>query len=126
MLRTSFFRSRQVAVGWFILMCILFFLPGSAFPESTFFSKIHFDKWVHVGLFASLLFLWRSAFDLKIRNYGLLLLLSAFAYGLTVEFIQKEWVPLRDFDLFDVVADMTGALIGLLVWREVYKKNKPL
>jgi VanZ family protein len=126
MLRWKFFRYKSVALGWLVLMCILFFLPGSAFPQENWLDQIHFDKWVHVGLFAVLLFLWRSSFDWSANYYVILLLFCALAYGLAVEFIQKSWVANRSFDLFDVLFDMIGSALGLFVWSRVYKKNKPL
>ncbi len=114
-----------MALLWLGVISVLFFLPGSAFPKENWFSKIYIDKWVHVGLFATLLFLWRSAFDLQIKNYHLILLGFALLYGFLVEVIQKEWIPNRDFDLYDVMADMAGSLLGLLVWSRVYKKIDP-
>lgn len=126
MLRAKFFRSRWTATGWFAIMCFLFFLPGSALPKENWLTAIHFDKWVHVGLFAVLLFLFRSAWNCRLNYYALVLLLFALAYGFLVELIQKAWVPNRDFDLWDVAADMSGSVLGLLIWAGVYKKNKPL
>lgn len=126
MFKWKIFRYKTVAVSWFVIMCILFFLPGSALPKENWLDVIHFDKWVHVGLFAVLVFLWRGAFDWEVSYYNIVLLFFAFAYGLLVEFIQKNWVPNRSFDLFDVLADMTGGIIGLITWLRVYKKNKPL
>jgi VanZ family protein len=117
---------KWVALLWFVIMCVLFFLPGSDLPKEKWLDKIFFDKWVHIGLFAVLIFLVRFnlPFDHPVFNY--LLLLMAFSYGLSVEFIQKYWVPNRSFDLWDVAADMTGAFAGLWYWLTLYKKNKPL
>jgi VanZ family protein len=119
-------QSKWLALSWLVMMCILFFLPGSAFPKEDWFSAVYFDKWVHIGLFAVLLFLWRSSFYWDVKNYNFILLTMALLYGLMVEIIQKEWIPNRDFDLFDVAADMAGSFLGLFVWMRVYKKNKPL
>ena len=107
-------------------MCFLFFLPGSALPKEDWLDRIYFDKWVHTGLFAILLFLWRSSFKLKLSSYNVVLMICALVYGLSVEFIQKYWVVNRSFDLVDVLFDMVGASIGLTLWWWVYKKNKPL
>lgn len=126
MLKWKVFRYKWVAVGWLVIMCILFFLPGSTFPNENWLSKIYFDKLVHVGLFAILIFLWRSAFNSKFSAYNFILFFSALLYGVMVEYIQRDFVPNRDFDLYDVVADITGAVIGLAVWSLTYKKNKPL
>lgn len=126
MLKWKFFRYKSVAISWFFIMSVLFFLPGSALPKESWLNTIYIDKWVHVGLFAILVFLWRGAVHWEANYYNIVLLFFAFAYGLLVEFIQKNWVPNRSFDLFDVLADMTGGIIGLIVWFRVYKKNKPL
>ena len=104
-------------------MCILFFLPGSAFPTENWLSKIYFDKLVHIGLFAVLIFLWRSAFDSDQPKYNLILLFSAVLYGLAVEYIQRYFVPNRDFDLYDVLADTIGAIIGLIVCSSAHRKK---
>lgn len=122
MLKWKVFQYKWVAIGWLLIMCILFFLPGSAFPNENWLSKIYFDKVVHIGLFAILIFLWKSAFDFKLTHYNLVLLLSALIYGLAIELVQRYFVPNRDFDLYDVVADMAGSVFGLLVWMRVYKK----
>ena len=123
MLKWKIFRYKTVAISWLLIMCILFFLPGSAFPTENWLSKIYFDKLVHIGLFAVLIFLWRSSFDLEFRTYHLVLLFSALIYGLAVEFIQRYFVANRDFDLYDVVADMIGAVLGLAIWAWTYRKK---
>jgi VanZ family protein len=131
MLKLKIFRSKWLAISWFIFISVLFFLPGSALPPGDsalmiFLDKIHFDKWVHVGFFAILLFLWRTAFDETTNNLTPLLFFSALLYGFLVELIQHQWVANRSFDMYDIVADTIGNLSGLIVWLRVYKKNKPL
>lgn len=125
MLKWKIFRYKSIALGWLFIISILFFLPGSALPKENWLDQIYFDKWVHAGLFAVLIFLWRSSFNLSFSYYNLLLLFWALIYGLLVEFIQLYWIPNRSFDLYDVLADMAGGSIGLLVWLR-YIKNKPL
>jgi VanZ family protein len=124
-MRLKWYQSRILSIGWFILMCVLFTLPGSAFPNENWLSDIYFDKWVHVGLFAVLVFLWSSFFMVKPSAWWKPLL-YALIYGLIIEWIQKEFVPNRSFDIYDVIADTVGSVIGLMVWLRVYKKNKPL
>jgi VanZ family protein len=123
MLKWKIFQYKGVAIGWLILMSFLFVLPGSALPKENWLEKIQLDKWVHIGLFAILIFLWKSAFNRNHKNYNLLLLFSAFCYGLLVEFVQKQWVPNRSFDIYDVLADLAGGLLGLLVWLRAYRKK---
>lgn len=122
MLRWRIFRYKSIAISWLFVMSILFFLPGSALPQENWLHAIYFDKWVHIGLFAMLIFLWKSSFNSNLDNYNLILLLLALLYGLSVEFIQKYFVPNRSFDLYDVLADMAGSIVGLIVWLRAYKK----
>lgn len=122
MLRWKIFRSKFVAVLWLLIMCVLFFLPGSVLPEPNWLNQIHFDKIVHIGLFAILLFLWRSAFNLQGKNYYWMLFITAILYGFLVEIVQLNWVPNRSFDLYDVLADSVGSALGLWVSGQVYKK----
>jgi VanZ family protein len=125
-MRWNVFRSKCIAISWLILISFLFLLPGSAFPRDTWLTAVHFDKWVHVGLFAILLFLWRSSFEFRMGFYNIWLFLLAIAYGWLVEWVQLNWVPYRGFDIYDIMADAAGAGIGIFLSREVYKKNKPL
>ena len=64
--------------------------------------------------------------DLYWRAYFFRMLSAGLVYAVAIEIIQHYWIPYRSFDLFDIIADMTGAFAGLIVWRGVYKKNKPL
>jgi len=123
MLKWKIFKLKPVAIGWLILISILFFLPGSALPKENWFDKIYIDKWVHVGLFAVLIFLWRSSFNWDINSYNLLLLLAAVLYGFLVEVVQLNWIPNRSFDMYDVLSDASGSIVGLLVWLGVYRKK---
>jgi len=123
MLKWKIFKLKPVAIGWLILISILFFLPGSALPKENWFDKIYIDKWVHVGLFAVLIFLWRSSFNWDINSYNLLLLLAAVLYGFLVEMVQLNWIPNRSFDMYDVLSDASGSIVGLLVWLGVYRKK---
>ena len=119
-------QSRWLAVGWFIFMCLLFFLPGSSLPkESSWMKLISFDKWIHAGLFAVLIFLWNASFSTGSRYFEFFLFLLSVIYGFCVEFIQRAWVPNRSFDLLDVAADTVGSVIGLIVWLSVYKNINP-
>jgi VanZ family protein len=126
MLTSAFFRSPLTAAAWLLIMCLLFFLPGSAFPTRNWLSDIYFDKWVHFGLFAVLLFLWTGALKGLPARRWLLTLAICFIYGLGVEIAQEQFVANRSFDGGDLLADMAGAGAGLLFWLWVAKKNKPL
>ena len=123
LLRIQESRTLLLAVGWFLFITFLFFLPGSALPSDDWMSKIAFDKWVHVGFFSILTYLWSKVFQPK-GIKALYLFLSALAYGYLVEICQHEWVVHRSFDWGDLIADAAGSIIGIVWW--LYKKNRPL
>ena len=111
-------------IAWFFLVLILLCLPGNEFPKNIeWLEKIYFDKWVHAGLFGILAFLLmypyaKSEIDLQSKlNTILKIALAVSVWGLTTEFIQKYFVPFRNFDLWDWAADSVGALAALVFWR---------
>jgi VanZ family protein len=105
-----------------ILLC----LPGSAIPKLPGITWM--DKLVHVGLFTILTMLWcRSFFDWKIRVNKLFIILAllSLAYGIAMEFVQKNFISNRSFDIMDMAADGLGSLIGFLISINLYKKINP-
>lgn len=110
-------RMKIFAIIWLTFISILFFLPGSVLPKAHWFEVVHFDKWVHFGFFAVLLFCWRFYFP-DAAKFTRLLFLLAFLYGFGVEVIQHYFIPNRSFDLGDVAADSIGAVAGLWYWSK--------
>jgi VanZ family protein len=43
--------------------------------------------------------------------------LVACFFGIAMEFVQKYFIPNRDFDIYDIVADIIGAAGGFLIAR---------
>ena len=111
-------------IAWFFLVLLLLCLPGSNLPNvDDWLNAIYFDKWIHVGLFAVLafLFMWpfiKSALPVKDKwLYVIRIAIAGSVWGLTTECIQKYFVPGRSFDLFDWAADSLGVLIALIYCR---------
>ncbi|MDF2381581.1 VanZ family protein [Nostoc ellipsosporum NOK] len=117
-----------LAVLWFIICTVLLCLPGSAFPESSWLDNIpFFDKWVHVGLFAVMTFLFcraAMAWGREATKTFITLSLISFAFGVLMEFVQHYWIPYRSFDVWDMVADGVGAAVGFLAIRLFLKGHK--
>ena len=114
-------RKLLLAIGAFIFFSFLFCLPGSALPKEDWLDKIWFDKWVHIGIFFVLLFLWTRALEINTLQGFTIAVIVALLYGLSVEIVQDRFIPNRSFDLGDLAADFIGSLGG--VWlRTRYKK----
>jgi len=111
------------AFAWFVVVLVLVCLPGSDIPSASWTDWIHFDKWVHTGIFCllALLFMLPFAFasitHKEKLQYFLLIAIATSIWGLATEFIQ-HWVPGRSFDLFDWAADSFGALIAFILCRK--------
>jgi len=107
-----------VPVTWTLLIAIAMCLPGSYIPNEQRFVLPNFDKLVHLGLFGGFVFLW-SLYLAKFPGRTARLLLGFFCFyllsnifGVAMEYVQKYWIPGRDYDLADIIADMLGAGLG--------------
>lgn len=120
---------RYPATLWTIFILILMVIPGNMLPreETTFIPNL--DKLVHAILFGSFVFLWCYYFTarnntIKVGRYNLVLLVACL-YGVATELIQKYFIPMRDFSIFDIIADASGAVIGYIVVRLIIHRIKP-
>ncbi|MEO5944828.1 MAG: VanZ family protein [Ferruginibacter sp.] len=116
-------------VAWFLLVMVLLFTPGYDLPPvGDWFSRINFDKVIHIGVFGLLAFLFmfpigRSELTrTKKAHYFLKIALCACLWGITSELVQKYFIPGRSFDLLDWAADSIGGLLALLFCRKIYLK----
>lgn len=117
---------------WFVIMCVLLFMPGNDVPKpENWMTKIFFDKWVHSGIFGllTLLWMWPVAKSNLLNNQKKInFLVIAFIFigwGLATEFIQKHFCTSRGFDLWDWAADILGISVAYIIIRfKVYPKNK--
>ena len=116
-------------IAWFFLVLILICLPGDELPRvENWMSAIYFDKWIHVGMFSMLAFLFMMPIC-KLENSNkkkwLLIIKIALAvciWGLATELIQKFFIAGRSFDLYDWLADSFGIFLAIIVCRRLYLK----
>jgi VanZ family protein len=109
------FASLYVPILWTIVVATLCCLPGSLLPNESHFKIPEFDKLVHICFFGGFVFLWSLYESGRISDPQKLLKAFFFFYvlgnvfGIGIEYIQKYWIPGRDYDLADIIADMIGA-----------------
>ena len=115
-------------IAWFFLVTFLLCLPGSDIPTpENWMNLIYFDKFVHVGLFTVLAFLFmlpviNSSWQTREKwHYCIKIAIAASLYGIASEVLQRFFIPGRSFDLFDWSADTLGALIALVFSRKRYR-----
>jgi VanZ family protein len=119
---------RYPALLWTIFIFILMTIPGNMLPreDTTFIPNL--DKLVHAILFGTFVFLWSYYYTLKkntilISRYTALLIIASL-YGIATEFIQKYLIPNRDFSIYDITADIAGAVIGYIIVRITFSRFK--
>ena len=105
-------------IAWTIIILILLMMPGNMLPDESHFKIPNFDKVVHISLFGGFVFLW--CLYINTRNFSQIKNLKIFfaifsigiILGISMEFVQKYFIPFRDFSLGDIIADMIGASIA--------------
>ncbi len=104
------------SITWSLIIGVLCCMPGSMLPGETHFTIPQFDKLVHISMFGGFVFLWNLYLSTRrgIRNDRLLRLfflvfILGVAYGIGMEYMQKYYIPGRDYDEADIIADMLGA-----------------
>ena len=116
----SFFKYNSIPILWAILICVLCLMPGKDLPSVSIFE---FDKIVHFLFYLFLSFTlyygWKkqSSFLLLHRNTLIKILVITSAYGFLVEVIQELFTTDRHFDIFDALANSTGAVVGSIIGK---------
>ena len=111
----NLFGKLLVPLAWTLFMEVLFFLPGSSFPDAGAFKIPNLDKIVHICLFGAFVSLWCYYFYRRDKSPGTLKIIFFWIYflaifnGILVEYIQFYYIPGRSFDKADIIADMLGA-----------------
>src|ERR1700743_3654985 len=100
------------ALAWSLIIAILLCMPGSMLPNESHFTIPQFDKVVHISLFGGFVFLWnlylsnrRHTQDHRLLRLFFLVFILADTYGIGMEYMQKYYIPGRDFDEADIIAD---------------------
>jgi VanZ family protein len=107
-----------IPLAWTLMILILLAMPGNMLPSEQGFSIPNFDKMVHFTLFGALVFFWCFYFYSKPITVKKLLLiffivfLCAGILGIGMEYVQKYFIPFRDFEEGDIIADIIGASIA--------------
>jgi VanZ family protein len=114
----KYFSKIYFPVAWTLILLILLMLPGNMLPDESHLKIPNLDKYVHICLFGGFVFLW--GLYICTRNFSQRKNLKLFFYifitgiilGITMEYVQKYFIPFRDFELGDIIADMIGCSIA--------------
>ena len=122
MLKNAIF---SLAIGWTILISVLCLVKFTDLPS---FGVSGADKYVHFTfhfVFTILwgFYSWAKLNDITISKIGRVVILS-FCYGILIEILQETFTKTRHADIFDLLANGTGALVAL-VFFVLIKRQKP-
>jgi VanZ family protein len=113
------------AIFWFLGILVLLCLPGSAIPKYPWLAIIHADKWIHIFLFSILGILlnhplrYSQYSSVQKKQWMIGVMTGCILYGITLEFVQKWWIPNRSFEIKDILADSLGCGLAYLhaLWK---------
>ena len=110
-------------IYWFpiFIYCLLIFIQSS-YPSIKHTPEIpYFDKVLHCAGYALLGALFLRAFKTSrikdnVKHMVMLSVLLSGLYGISDE-IHQHFVPYRDADLMDVLADTIGGIMGVYIYQ---------
>ena len=115
-------RYKNFLFYWFptIIYCLIIFIQSSYPSPETVPDLPYFDKLLHFSVYAVLGALFLRAFKTTQfkNNITLLLILSILAssfYGISDE-LHQYFVPCRDADIMDALADILGSICGAFLF----------
>ena len=97
---------------------------GENLPESSLLSIPHADKIMHALMYAALSLLILAANKrLEIQNNQAYTITFAILYGSCMEWLQMTLTQTRQGELLDIVANLTGVLLGWILFKFLGKKR---
>ncbi|WP_298119244.1 VanZ family protein [Flavobacterium sp.] len=116
----------------FLLLATLWTIVITVLSLITFDSSIgseikipNKDKMVHFVFYFLFVILWNLYIDFKMFHpkKAIVILFTAIGYGVLMEIFQGIFTTERTADAIDVLANSTGAIIGLITTK-IYFQNK--
>lgn len=110
------------AIGWALFIFTLSAGPGISLPVE-WWKLFSPDKWGHAIVYGilSVLILWGFA---KIGKTGSPFVFWGFSiaagYGIAMELMQYTFFPGRYFEVLDIIANIIGSIIGLVLFRKFH------
>lgn len=113
----SFLKYNTLSIVWTLCILIGCLLPGRDLPEVTFKisdKAIHFVIYFLLSVFTYYGWMKQNTYQSLHRNTILKIVLLTSSYGFIVEILQHILTTDRHFDLYDALANSTGAIAGCI------------
>lgn len=125
-----FFLYNIAALLWAVFILIICLLPGNTLPDISFWNFLHPDKLAHFFLYVVLSYLLVRGFKKqftfpRLQNFAFVTaIICCILYGVFIEFLQHYFVAGRKGDVYDLLADVGGAVAGTIFFRYYSGKTK--
>lgn len=116
--------SSVVAYVWTCLVVIGSSIPGGSTPSISAFDVPHFDKLVHFIMYFGIVFLWSAKNDQVGKNDLVKIFLGSICLGILMEVLQNSVFVDRSFEFLDIIANIMGSIMGLIIFYKFFKKPK--
>ena len=116
------------AILWAAFILLVSILPGGNVQQAHIFGFLPVDSLVHAAFHAGLVFLMMVGFSKqhsrqKLRYYPARYAVTlSCSYGIGIELLQEFVIVHRNFEIYDLVANLSGAIIGYGIFQLVYFK----
>lgn len=123
-----FWRYLFPGIVWLLLILLLSLTPGEEMPQHMI-SLVAFDKLMHWFFYGILTHLWLVGFKKQYRSLILkkralwIVVPGVIIVGVLIEFTQGWIIPGRVFEMWDIVANIIGCAMGVLLFRFIYGKG---
>lgn len=107
------------AIVWSIVILLLSTRATISLPESMW-DLVAPDKFGHALAYGIECWLLLYAFHKQaFKKPVLWALIISISYGILMEVVQYSFFPNRFFEVYDIIANISGSLIGLLIFRKL-------
>ncbi len=114
----------DVAITVFLMLGtgILSILPPNMMVQNSLFEIPWADKIGHFCMYAILGFFWNVVLR-NSKNPRLKAVFFVVAFGIFMELIQFQFILGRYFEIFDIIANITGCIFGTAIYLVVFSEN---
>jgi VanZ family protein len=124
-MKHNWFKSFWPSLLWLVFIFVISLVDGNQLPKNNWFKIIHLDKIVH-GLVYFVQFILFAKGSLYYANRvevpariveGYLLICGAI--GALIEYLQSSISSHRNFDIWDMAANILGAIIASFLYERI-------
>ncbi len=115
-----FIKKFWLSIIWTIIIIVFCSLPSSNLPRTSIINIPHFDKILHFGIYFILSLIILYELKIKTSKNKMVFIITglfSFTLGLLIEIEQQYLISSRTGDLYDLIADILGTVIGIIFFQ---------